>query len=230
MENEDKVKSKSKEKDKNVSSKSLIVVTLRNKFFFVLYRYSMLLFMFSGLALGISIFMFIFFLRQPVPPQYIPINEDGSYITLSPIDDCESKSEGEVRTFALAALRNLYKYDFVNYPDQIQGAAPYFTSSAWNDYLDSFGKSDILTSVKENKWIVTFNPTTAPEITKKVYLEEGACTWEIKVPIDITYMGQRSIKQAGDAWLRISRVSVLKNPEGLGIKRFVFNPKSKDKI
>lgn len=218
-----------KAKDKNNSSKSLVVVALRNKFFFMLYRYSMLLFLFSLLTLGVTIFMFVFFLRQPVPPQYVPINEDGTYITLSPVDDCESKTEGEVRSFALDAIKGLYKYDYVNYPDQIQSAAPYFTGQAWNDYLDSFAKSDILTSVKENKWIVTFTPLAAPEITKKVYIEDGACTWEVKAPIDVTYMGQKSIKQSGDVWLRVSRVSVLKNPDGLGIKRFVFSPKTKDR-
>lgn len=208
-------------------NKSPIVVALRNRFFFMLYRYSILVFLFSLASLVSTVLMFVFILRMPIPPQYIPVNEDGSYIKLTPVDDCSSKSDGEVKKFTKDAINTLYKYDYINYKEELQDAAQYFTGDGWNEYLDSLTKSDTLLAVTENKWIVTVNFEEAPEITKKPYVDESdrACTWEVKFPVDISYIGKTSTKQKGEIHARISRVSVLKNPEGLGIKRLVFLPK-----
>lgn len=220
--------SKEDKKPKEIKkNKAPIVVALRNRFFFMLYRYSILVFLFSLISLVSTFLMFIFIVRMPVPPQYVPINEDGSYIKLTPVDDCSSKSEGEVKKFAKDAINVLYKYDYINYKEELQDGAQYFTGQGWNEYLDSLTKSDTLLAVTENKWIVTVNFEEAPEITKTPYVDDAdqSCTWEVKVPVDISYIGKTSTKQKGEVYARISRVSVLKNPEGLGIKRLVFFPK-----
>lgn len=217
-----------KDKAKGHSSKSLMVVALRNKFFFMLYRYASLVFITSILTFAMSIGFFVFFSRQPVPPQYIPINEDGTYIKLLPIADCNSKTEAEVKQFAMRAIKKLYKYDYINYAEQLQDAAAYFTGPAWNEYLESYQSAKTLFSVKENKWIVTVQPEGIPELIKNPYLDQndGACIWELKAPITVSYIGSNAINSKGDLFLRITRVSVLKNQEGLSVKRSTFVPKT----
>lgn len=213
-------KQKSEEKQKiPEKGKSLRVVQLRNRFFFMLYRYSTIVFISSLLCFMTSIAFLVFFARQPVPPQYIPINEDGTYIKLSPLSEC--KDDADVKKFALNAIKKLYKYDYINYADQLQDALPYFTSDGWNEYLDEYSRSNTLLAVKENKWIVTVQPNSLPEIVKKDVID-GICTWEIKTAIQISFIGASGQTPRGDLYMRIVRNSVINNPEGLGIKKSVF--------
>lgn len=216
--------SSSKEKSKGYSNKASIAVALRNTFFFMLYRYATLVFITSLIAFFTSIGFFLFFSKQPVPPQYIPINEDGTYIKLLPVSDCNSKSEAEVKKFIMSAINKMYKYDYINYSDQFQDAAAFFTTDGWNEYLESYTSSRTLLAVKENKSIVTVQPQGLPEYTKQPVVEDGACTWELKAPLLINYIGNNSEQVRGELYLRISRTSVLKNEQGLGIKRIIFKP------
>lgn len=216
-----------KVKEKIKSNKVLSVVALRNKFFFIFYRYSSLVFLTSLATFVMSVSFFIFFSNQPVPPQYIAINEDGTYIKLTPISDCATKSESEVKQFALNGIKKIYKYDYINYAEQLQDAAQFFSTEGWNEFLESYKSSNTLLAVKENKWIVTVDTEGAPELVKNPYIDnkEQACTWELKIPLSLSYIGTKSQTNKGDAYLRISRVSVLKNMNGLGIKKIFFIPK-----
>jgi hypothetical protein len=216
--------SSSKEKPKGYSNKASIAVSLRNTFFYMLYRYSSLVFVTSLLAFCTSVGFFMFFSKQPVPPQYVPINEDGTYINLLPVDDCNSKSEAEVKKFVMTAINKIYKYDYINYSDQFQDIAAYFTIPGWNEYIESYTASRTLLALKENKWVVTVAPQGLPEYTKQPLVEENACTWELKVPLMIQYIGNTNEQVRGELYLRVARTSVLKNQEGLAIKRTIFKP------
>lgn len=201
------------------ASKAQTVVALRNKFFNMLYRYSTLVF-FSSLATFVfSIFFAMFFAKQPVPPQYIPVNEDGTYIKLLSLDKC--KTDAEVQKFAVSGIKKLYKYDYINYADQIQSASSYFTTDGWNEYLDGFKNSGTLSSVKENKYVVTVQPNDAPQIVKR-WTENGVCTWELKTKVSLMYVGTNSQNPRGDLYLRLVRNSVINNPDGLGISKIIF--------
>lgn len=204
---------------KSSKGNPLKLVRLRNRFFYMLYRYSILVFLSSLVCLILS-FMFIFiFTSQPVPPQYIPINEDGRYIKLEPLSVC--KEDSDVKKFAFEAVRRMYKYDYVNYADQIQDAGQYFTKDGWDEYLTEFGRSKTLFAVKENKWIVTVQPNSLPSILKQE-VTNSVCTWDIKFDIQVSYIGPAGQAQRGDIYMRIVRDSVINNPEGLGITRAVF--------
>lgn len=197
----------------------LRLVRLRNRFFFMLYRYTTLVFL-SSLACLIFSFMFLFiFTRQPVPPQYIPIDEDGRYIKLEPLSLC--KEDADVKKFMLGAIKRMYKYDYVNFADQIQDAAQFFTKDGWDEYLTEYSKSKTLFAVKENKWIVTVQPNSLPNIIKKEVVDD-VCTWDVKADVQVSYIGSSGQAQKGDIYMRIVRNSVINNPDGLGIARAVF--------
>ena len=203
----------------NSKGNPLKAVRLRNRFFFMLYRYSTLVFL-SSLGCLICSFVFLFiFTKQPVPPQFIPIDEDGRYIKLEPLSVC--KDDSEVKRFMLSAIKRMYKYDYVNFADQIQDAGPFFTKNGWDEYLTEYGNSKTLFAVKENKWIVTVQPSGLPLVVKKEVVND-VCTWDIKGGIEISYIGSSGRSQKGDLYMRIVRNSVINNPEGLGIVRAVF--------
>jgi hypothetical protein len=203
-------------------SKVLKVVALRNRFFFTLYRYSTLVFLTSVASFIFSVIFLIFFAKQPVPPQYIPLNPDGTYIKMDPLTT--EKSESDVQKFTMTAIKKLFKYDYVNYSEQLQDAASYFTEEGWNSYLDEYVKSNTLQAVKENKWIVTVTPESVPIIIKKG-LADGIFVWEIQTKIQLMYVGAQGQTQHGDLYIRVARNSVINNPEGLGITKAIFQPK-----
>ena len=219
-ENNKKIENNKKESSQSKSKGNPIkIVRLRNRFFFMLYRFSNLVFISSlGCLVFAFVFLFIFF-RQPIPPQYIPINEDGTYIKLEPLSQCIE--EAEVKRFMLGAIKRLYKYDYINFADQIQDAAQFFTTEGWSEYLDEYSKSKTLFAVKENKWIVTVQPNSVPIITKRVVVDE-ICTWDAKADIQVSYVGSSGQTQKGEIFMRIVRNSVINNPDGLGISRAVF--------
>lgn len=216
--------SSSKDKSKGYSNKASVAVSLRNTFFFMLYRYSSIVFITSLLVFFTSIGFFVFFSKQPVPPQYIPINEDGTYINLLPVSDCNSKSEAEVKKFVMSAVNKMYKYDYINYSEQFQETASYFTTEGWNEYLEAFNQSGTLLALKENMWVVSVEPRGLPEYTKEPIIEENTCTWELKLPLMIQYYGKNADQLRGDLYLKVSRTSVLRNQDGLAIKKTIFKP------
>jgi intracellular multiplication protein IcmL len=118
----------------------------------------------------------------------------------------------------------MYKYDYINYSEQFQDTASYFTTQGWNEYLDAFNQSGTLLAIKENMWVVSVQPQGLPEYTKEPIIEDNACTWELKVPLTISYYGKTSDQSRGDLYLKVSRTSVLRNQDGLAIKRTIFRP------
>lgn len=213
---EPKIVDKSLEKDKPKVAK---VVALRNRFFFMLYRYSSIVFLTSLLAMCFSIGFLFFFARQPVPPQYIPVSEDGAYIKPIPLSVC--KEDREVHKFVMEMIPKLYKFDYINYADQLQTATGYFIPSGWNDYLDQLKKSGLLTAIKENRQISSVDIDSIPIITQNK-IENNVCAWELKVPLTLLRIGQNSQTLKGDLYIKVIRNSVINNPDGLGILRLVF--------
>ena len=191
------------------------VVTLRNRFFFMMYRYSSLVFLSSLISCLCAVLFLFFFASRPVPPQYIPVNEDGTYIKLKPLSEC--LDDKDVQRFVASAVNKIYKYDYINYADQLQSATTYFTTQGWNDYLDQYSNSKTLDAVKENKWVVTVEPVDVPVIDR-TWIEDGICTWDLSMPITLRFIGNNSQAPKSNLYVRVVRNSVINNPDGLGIK------------
>lgn len=208
------------------SSKSLMVVALRNKFFYMLYRHASLVFMASLISFGVSLSFLVFFAKKPVEPQYIPVNEDATFFKLDPLSEC--KPDAEVQKFTMNAIKKMLKYDYINYADQIQEAAQFFTIDGWNTYLDEFGKSGTLTTVKENQLISTVEVNKVPTVTRRFNeLLNGVdtCMWDIETDVSMMLVGAKGQRNSATIYLRVVRNSVINNPEGLGIRTVVIRLK-----
>lgn len=211
---------------REIGSKAHMVVGLRNKFYLILYRNALMVFLSSLVALGFSVFLAFYFAGKPVAPRYIAINEDGSYIELTKVSEC--KPDVEVQNFVISATKRLFKYDHINYGEQIQDAAYYFTIPGWNSYLTSYRDSKTLEAVKENRWVVTVNIASIPKILKNyVDPESGICFWDMELPATVMYMGNKSQSVDLNLYFRVGRQSVLDHPEGLGIYNFIQEQKAK---
>jgi hypothetical protein len=232
-----KEKIKKKDKDTNFnaksfsSSKTVRVVALRNRFFYMFYRNASLVFFISLLGFIISLIFLIIFIKQPVAPQYIPLNPDGTYIKLAPLS--EPKNDLEVNNFVNAAIKKLYKFDYINYSEQLMEAANFFVPEGWNEYLTAYIDSGNLMFVKENHAVVTVKVLEAPVINRKgLNPQTGIYEWELQTKVEISYFGQdmknnNSVNKTDIlyALIRVKRNSVINNPEGLGISKFILTDK-----
>lgn len=221
MNKEDKKPSENAAKKGNRVERNKIakMVAIRNRFFFLFYKKTILVLITSIFSVVSSIGFLIFFIGKPVPPQFIPIDEDGRIVSPAPLSAC--KSDGEVQRFYVQAISKLYKYDYINYPDQILTAVPFFTRDGWNEYLTNYKSSGTLEAVKESKYVVSVVNNDVPQITKK-WEAGGVCVVELKTKITITYYGASSRVQSGVLFARIRRESVINNEHGLGIEKIVL--------
>lgn len=201
------------------------VVMLRNRFFYMFYRSSMLLFLISLIMAIFATTGMVYLIKQPVPPQYIPIDEENRLIPLIPLNQAHKEDE-EVKRFVLEGIKKYYTYDYVNYSDQIQEAKSYFTPIGWNDIILEFKNSNILSAVKENNWISTFQAKTTPIMKEKV-VKNGYFTWALEFPVTITYIGRNGRTLNGVVNVIVSRTSIIDNSSGMGIRLLVL---SEDKI
>lgn len=232
-----KERTRVKEKDTNSggklssNAKSARVVALRNRFFYMFYRNASLVFVMSLIGFIISVIFLVVFIKQPVAPQYIPLNPDGTYIKLLPLS--EPKTDLEVNNFVNAALKKLYKFDYINYSEQLMEGASYFIPEGWNEYLTAYTASGNLTFVKENHAVVTVKVLDAPVINKKgVNPQTGIYEWEIQTKVEISYFGldlksNNAVNKTDVlyALIRVTRNTVINNPEGLGISKLIFTDK-----
>ena len=208
------------EKVSKSAQKSAKVVALRNRFFYMMYRHASLVFLSSLASAIVATVFLIFFIRQPVPPQYVPVTEDGRYIPLIPLAE-RNKTDADIQRFAISALKKIYQYDYVNAQEQIQETAIYFTPNGWNDFLETFTASRILSAVKENSWVVTLQPKGVPVI-RDAQLRDGVFAWAVDMDVTVSYIGRTGSQMNGTVSMIINRVSVIDNPAGIGINRLIF--------
>lgn len=231
--------SENKKEKKEVSSKSASsagskvakVVALRNRFFYMFYRHASLVFLMSFIAFIISVIFLVVFIKQPVAPQYVPLNPDGTYIKLAPLS--EPKTDLEVNNFVHSAVKKLFKFDYINYSEQLMEGASFFIPEGWNEYLTAYTASGNLTFVKENHAVVTVKVLEAPVINRKgINPQTNVYEWEIQTRVEISYFGQdvksNNAVNKNDtlyALVRVTRNSVINNPEGLGISKLILTDK-----
>lgn len=200
-------------------NKAQKVVTLRNRFFYTMYKYSMLSFLTSFIAFVVACVFVVMFANKPQQVEYIPTDEAGMYIEIPTLDKCFD--DKVVQRFTLEAASHLFKYDYINYADQMQQATEFFSLDGWNRFLEEFKKSRTLDAVRENQWVVTSKPTGVPVILKKQMID-GVCTWDVKLSIGVSYLGHAKNNAVNmDMYFRISRLSVINNPRGLGITTII---------
>lgn len=206
-------------KEELKNTKALKIVTLRNKFFYLGYRSALVIFAISFMIFVSSLYFAYIFAMQPVAPIYIPIKPDGTYIDLVRVDQ-ENKTEQEIADFIVKGVRKLYTRDFINYSDQLMESSYFFTSPAWNTYLTSLQQQKTIEAMKENQWVVSFTPRSAPTLLEKK-LVNGYFTWAYEYSGTINYVGAKGRQQGVKMQIIVQRTSIVDSAQGVGIALIV---------
>ena len=165
---------------------------------------------------------------KKVPPQYVPVMEDGRLLPLIPLSK-PNVNQAEIANFSLEAIRKLNTYDYINWVNQLNEAQFYFSSQGWKKYDEELQRVGTLKSVEARRMIVTVRPTGDVRPLKEGVTQSGVYVWLVEVPIRISYTahvdqgGKGGNVQVGKVTLTISRVPTTENPRGISIQIYKFD-------
>lgn len=199
---------------------ALELIRLRNNFYRDNYRrlVGMLLVMIiiNFLLVGVLVYL----LTHRPAPQYFATSADGRITPIYPLSQ-PVVNQAELLQWALQAATQAYSYNFVNYRQEFQRTAEYFTKEGWDQFQTELQASRNLETVLAKKLSVTAVATGAPVVTQQGILN-GRYAWTIKVPMLVTYeSASERIQQPILVTMLVTRVSTLETPRGIAIARFV---------
>lgn len=125
-----------------------------------------------------------------------PVAQQFTAPTIKPkLLNTPNMSQSALAVWANEAAVSTFSYDYVNYQYQLQQASQYFTPAAWKLFNDALSKSNTINNVINNKLVVGAVATGAPVITSQD-VQNGRYTWNVSLPMLITYYGPKSrVKQ-----------------------------------
>ena len=204
-----------------MAEKSLEIVVERNHFYQDGYRKLSLIFM---LLLVSAVFLgFVNSHLRSVskrPPEYFAMTCDGNFATITPLSD-PMVSDAKLLAWANRVITTVYSLDFVHYRGQLESASHFFTAIGWRGFGTVFQSARNLETVLEKKLLVSAVPTAAPLIEKRGVIN-GRYTWQVNMPILVTYeSNDTKIQQALDVIINIQRVSMSRNADGIAISQYI---------
>ncbi len=207
--------------EKNASPYTVLAaISERNMFYRDSYRKVLLSLILSIFSIILLIGAIIYIVINPPKPRYFATYANGSLAQMVPLDQ-PNMSVSALLQWVSTAVISVNTFDFVNYRDQLQKASEYFTSDGWQAYLSALQGSRNLDAVIQKKLTVTAVATGAPVIVK-AWLENGVVTWQIQLPVLITYQSASNfVPQNNIIILKVKRISTLLNPSGIGIEDYV---------
>lgn len=205
---------------KNTDYDVLTAISERNQFYRDSYRKVLLSLIFSIFSIILLVAAIIYIAVNPPKPRYFATYANGSLAPMIPLDQ-PNMSVSALSQWVTTAVIAVNTYDFVNYRDQLQKASEYFTADGWQAYLQALQGSRNLDAVLQKKLTVTAVATGAPVIIRQ-WLDSGVATWQIQLPVLITYQSASNyVAQNNIIILKVRRISTLQNPNGIGIEDYV---------
>jgi hypothetical protein len=120
------------------------------------------------------------------------------------------------------ALRNVFRFDFVHYDDQLEATKPYFTESGWRVFQDQLSNYANADDVQTRKMFINSAPDSAPTLLNPGGVLEGRWAWWIQAPITINYVANDG-KTSKSLTLQVLvvRVPTLNNLIGVAIDNII---------
>jgi intracellular multiplication protein IcmL len=165
------------------------------------------------LLLGTSVYLLF---HKPAP---IRFSTDNEWRILKPVPLNESYLPvPDLIQWVSAALPSLFNYDFVNYKDELQGNAHYFTDNGWKKFLDALNRYVNYTTVVSSKLFVEGSANGAPFILNQGLLD-GRYSWWVQMPVNVIY--SNNYAQLLKLQVLVVRVSTLNNLYGIAIENMI---------
>ncbi|MBY0545032.1 MAG: DotI/IcmL/TraM family protein [Gammaproteobacteria bacterium] len=177
--------------DKQTKKEAVELVRLRNDFYRDNYRRLI------AILLLLLVFMFamvywIYYLTSHRPsPRYFATNAAGGLIPLKPLSE-SSLSDIALQNWTVRAATTTFTFNYVQLNQQLENAKDtYFTSAGGQAFMTTLVNSGDLDAVNQGKFIVTSEPTGAPEILSRGIMDAGSYkgrfAWVVQVPLQINY-------------------------------------------
>jgi intracellular multiplication protein IcmL len=120
----------------------------------------------------------------------------------------------------IEAIQTSYSFDFVNFDQQIEKAAYYFTPAGYDMFLKSLKENNVKEDLLKNKIQVSLLP-----LQKPVYINGGNFGnkefWRYRLPVLVSYYnGNKPVLKKMKIEVLILRVPAYENPKGLAIAEF----------
>ncbi len=204
-----------------MTEQSLEIVVERNHFYRDGYRKLSLIFMVL-LTSAIMLFFVNSHLSktQKRPPEFFAMTCDGNFASVIPLSE-PMVSDAKLLAWANRVITSVYSFDFVHFREQLEDSSHYFTARGWQEFGRVFQSARNLETVLEKNLLVSAVPTAAPLIEKRGVIN-GLYTWQVSMPILVTYQSnETNIQQALDVIINIQRVSMYRNSDGIAISQYI---------
>jgi len=123
-------------------------------------------------------------------PKYFPTGPGCRMIPMAPLSE-PLIQDSDVVSFTADAMLHIYSYDFANWRSIWGDNKRLFTSTGWDSWLAEFERTGTLDAVRKNRLVVSSSQKAAGVIKSKG-LVNGAYTWQVSIPLLITYRGASS--------------------------------------
>jgi len=205
------------------SSRDEYVLNLERLQFFKKYFGPLLWTLFAALVvIAILIGAFVIVKTQKVEREYFAV-ENGRLTKMVPLGE-PFLLQSDLLNWAKKCVTSANTFDFVNYQKQFQENSACFTPEGWEQFMGAVEKSGNLETVKTQRLVASSVEQGAPIITREG-LRKGVYSWEVELPILVTYQGGQggrgTISQRLLVKLLISRVSTAVYKEGVGIVQYI---------
>lgn len=200
-------------------------VVLRNHFYRDGHKKVMAALMLSLLLNGILLLLNFYQFAHRPHPKYFAARPDGQILPLKSLSE-PALSRTVLLQWAQRAIVASNSFDFLNFREQMNEAAQYYSESGWNAFRSAQEASGNLRTVIAKKLSTTAVATGAP-----VVLQEGVANgrymWRISMPILVTYeSSSQKISQSSVVTLLVRRDSTLNYPRGVSIAQYIAQQQS----
>lgn len=177
--------------DDDTKKDALELVRLRNDFYRDNYR-RLIAILLLLLVLMFAMSYWIYYLTSHRPsPRYFATNAAGGLIPLIPLGQ-PSISDIALQSWSVRAASAAFTFNYIQLNQQLEVAKDtYFTDTGGTAFMDALTSSGDLDAVTQGKFIVTSQPTGAPEILARGAMNTGAYkghyAWVLRVPMQVNY-------------------------------------------
>jgi len=200
--------------------KALEQIKFRNDFYRDNFRRMVTICLLSLIANMVLVVSLLFSVKSHQKTVYFASSNTGSLINIKPLSS-PILSSTAVKSWVSQALPALFDIDFVNYHRNMDNSRKYFTDTGWQSFLNAF--SPVLSKIKSEQLVTNAVVTDVPYVYKKG-VRGGIYTWEVQVPLLITYQkaGQESIShQIWTVMVQRNNNQNTETPQLLGISQVV---------
>lgn len=158
-------------------------------------------------------------------PRYFATQVDGQILPLVPLSE-PHLTDNQITNFAVEGITRALTMDFANWQRDLNDAKIYFNNpGGFDNFLDALVRSGNLDLIRNNRM------TSSAVANGAVIVESGRAgnnvyAWRIEIPLTVTYesSNQRSVQNMM-GFVEIVRLPTYENPYGVGINRFVAQPR-----